>query len=54
MTARPFTPAQIARAVQEWVAAGCAVKIFPDGTVEVKPATEAKGDDPAHIDWGRK
>jgi len=42
------------RMVKDWVAAGCAVTIAPDGTIDVKPAPEAKGDTADLIDWRRK
>lgn len=54
MAASTFTEAQIRRAVKDWVAAGCAVKIAPDGTIEVTPAPTAKGDTADFIDWSRK
>lgn len=55
MGERPlFRPTELRRMVQDWVAAGCAVKIAPDGTIEVTPAPTAKGDTADFIDWGRK
>lgn len=54
MGATSFKPAELRRMVQDLVAAGCAVRIAPDGTIDIKPAAEAKGDTLDFIDWSRK
>lgn len=46
-------PAEIRKAVIEWVERGFAVKIAPDGTIDVRPSAEKSGDDPDLIDWKR-
>ena len=41
------------KAVAEWVALGCSVKIAPDGTIEVKPP-ERDVHEADFVDWSRK
>ncbi|SLN43908.1 hypothetical protein PSM7751_01995 [Pseudooceanicola marinus] len=46
-------PADMRRAVSEWVSKGCTVKIGPDGSIEVKPP-QVTMDDADLVDWTRK
>ena len=41
------------KAVPEWIALGCRVKIEPDGTVDVSPPSDSRGDDADLINWKR-
>lgn len=51
--ARPLIRAlDLRKAVPEWIALGCRVKIGPDGTVDVSPPMENR-DDADLIDWKR-
>lgn len=47
-------PADLRRAVAEWIALGCAVKITPDGTIDVRPPERQRGEDVDLIDWSRR
>lgn len=42
----PALPAALRRAVDEWVARGCAVEIRPDGTLRVEPVKPPADGDP--------
>lgn len=44
-TQQPLKGAELRKAVTEWTAKGCAVKIGPDGTIDVRPPTMTSGAD---------
>ncbi|WP_374290110.1 hypothetical protein [Paenirhodobacter enshiensis] len=54
MGERPvFRTLDLRKAVPEWVAKGMAVKIAPDGTVEVRAEKAAPSDDADLVNWSR-
>lgn len=51
----PFRkPAEMRKAVTEWVERGFAVKIAPDGTIDVRPTDGKTAEDADLIDWKRR
>lgn len=48
-----FRTIDLRKAVPEWVAKGMAVKIAPDGTVEVRAENAAPANDADLVNWSR-